>query len=182
MKRAAWGAVLGMGCALLGAACQPGEDTGPEGRLGEEAVQMRISLQGDACGVASADATVSASDFPTIGPKALSVWNGYIQGSIDAVPVGEERSVTVRAYNTAGLVVYAGSAFVDVYEGSVAYTQITLLRNPHNCPGTGGTGAISIVGVLEGRHGEVDAGTWDAGPAFDAGPGPSWDAGYAPRP
>ncbi|RKH61731.1 hypothetical protein D7V93_11290 [Corallococcus llansteffanensis] len=166
-----------MGFALLGAACQPGEGTGPDGELGEESVKLRISLQGDACGVVSADATVSASDFPPIGPKALSVGNGYIEGIINNVPRGEERSVSVQAYNAAGRAVYAGASFVDVYAGSVAYTRILLKRNPYACPGTEGTGEIYIIGVLEGSTGEVDAGTVDAGSAFDAGPGPRWDAG-----
>jgi hypothetical protein len=189
MKRAGWGVVLGMSCALLGAACQPEGDTGPDGELGEDSVKMRISLQGDACGVVSADATVSAPDFMPIGPEPLFVQNGYIEGGIQDVPAGQQRLVDVRAYNTAGLVVYAGSAFVDVYDGPVSYAQLTLKRNPHNCPGTG-TGDIYIIGVLEGRPGEIDGGAydagpgpgWDAGSGWDAGPGPSYDAGYAPRP
>lgn len=190
MKRAGWGAVLGMSCVLLGAACQRQEDTEPDGKLGgEESVKMRISLQGDACGVVSADATVSAPDFMPIGPEPLLVHGGYIEGGIQDVPAGQQRLVDVRAYNTAGLVVYAGSAFVDVYDGPVSYAQLTLKRNPHNCPGTG-TGDIYIIGVLEGRPGEVDGGPsdggpgpgWDAGSSWDAGPGPSYDAGYAPRP
>ena len=89
------------------------------------------------------------------------------------------RSVDVRAYNAAGLEVYAGSAPVDVYAGPVSHVQIILMRNRQNCPDNG-TGSISIIGVLEGRTGSD--GGYDAGPgpSYDAGPGPSYDAGYAP--
>ncbi|RYZ37664.1 MAG: hypothetical protein EOO71_27100 [Myxococcaceae bacterium] len=181
MKRAGWGIALGMSCALLGAACGP-EETGDGFLEGAESVEMRISLDGDACGVVSAQAYVWGDDFAPIGPVNLSVGNGYIEGGVNNVPAGPNRRVGVTAFNAAGRDVYSGAAYVSVYDGPVSSVQLTLQRNPANCPGSG-TGTIHIIGVLEGRPrtdgggGEVDAGT-----AFDAGPGPSFDAGYGPRP
>ncbi|MBZ4374924.1 hypothetical protein NR800_22495 [Corallococcus interemptor] len=164
MKRTGWGFVLGTGCAMLIAACGAGtEDV--EDLEGTESVKMSISLAGDACGVTSAAATVSAPDLPPAYPQSLSVGNGYIEGYLSNIPVGPRRVVEVRAYNRAGLEVYAGSTAVDVYSGSVAYAQLQLKRNPQNCPGTG-TGDIYIIGTLEGT-----------GPSYDGGPGPTYDAG-----
>ncbi|MBN9682536.1 MULTISPECIES: hypothetical protein [unclassified Corallococcus] len=165
MKRTGWGFVLGTGCALMVAAC----GAGPEDLGGTESVKMRISLAGDACGVTSAEATVSAPDLPPSYPQSLYVGNGYIEGYLSNIPSGAGRRVDVRAYNQAGLEVYAGTTFVDVSSGSVAYAQLQLMRNQRNCPG-GGTGDIYIIGTLEGTGPD-----WDAG--YDAGPGPSYDAG-----
>ncbi|MHA7633930.1 hypothetical protein [Corallococcus sp. M7] len=168
MKRTGWGFVLGTGCALMVAACGAGPEDFDD-LEGTESVKMSISLAGDACGVTSAAATVSAPDLPPSYPQSLSVGNGYIEGYLSNIPVGPRRIVDVRAYNSAGKEVYAGSAAVDVYQGSVAYAQLQLKRNPQNCPGTG-TGDIYIIGTLEGT-----GPGWDAG--YDAGPGPSYDAG-----
>ncbi|MCY1033520.1 hypothetical protein OV207_18865 [Corallococcus sp. BB11-1] len=181
MKRAGWGVVLGLSCALLGTACEPeGSEQEPQGT---EAVEMRISLSGDACGVVSAQAHVWGDDFPTIGPVALYVGNGYIEGGVSNVPSGLDRRVGVTAYNAAGRAVYAGSTYVNVYTGPVSPVQITLMRIPENCPNSG-TGSIHIIGVLEGRYGSDGGSAYDAGPgpSYDAGPGPSFDAGYGPRP
>ncbi|MFB1481771.1 hypothetical protein [Corallococcus sp. RDP092CA] len=168
MKRAGWSVALGAGCALLFAACGGGpEDSGdPEST---ESVKMRISLAGDACGVVAAYATVSAQDLPPPSPQSLYVGNGYIEGYLSNIPVGPRRLVEVKAYNRMGLEVYAGGTTVDVYQGSVAYAQLQLMRNSRNCPGTG-TGDIYIIGTLEGSGPD-----WDAG--YDAGPGPAQDAG-----
>ncbi|MBN8465168.1 hypothetical protein JYJ95_01485 [Corallococcus exiguus] len=168
MKRTRWGFVLGTSCALMVAACGAGTEDFEE-LQGTESVKMRISLAGDACGVTSAEATVSASDLPPSPPQSLYVGNGYIEGQLSNIPSGPGRMVDVRAYNQAGLEVYAGTTFVDVYPGSVAYAQLQMRRHPRNCPG-GGTGDIYIIGSLEGTGPSQDAG-------YDAGPGPSYDAG-----
>ncbi|NBD12408.1 hypothetical protein [Corallococcus silvisoli] len=168
MKRASWGVALGTGCALMVAACGSGVEEDP--LPGDQTVTMRISLAGDACGVVAATATVTAPDFPPIGPESLYVWNGYIEGYVNPVPVGRQRLVDVRAYNRDGQEVYAGSTAVDVYEGEVSYAQIRLLRNAELCPG--GMGSIYLTGVLENGTGSSDG-----GPVYDAGPGPSFDAG-----
>ncbi|WP_375754559.1 hypothetical protein [Corallococcus exercitus] len=172
MKRSRWGIVLGTSCALMIAACGAGTDE-PEYVEGTESVKMSISLAGDACGVTAAAATVTAQDLPSTPPQPLYVGNGYIEGYLSNIPVGPRRIVDVRAYNSAGREVYAGSTAVDVYQGSVAYAQLLLKRNPQNCPGTG-TGDIYIIGTLEGTGPSQDAGT-----AYDAGPGPSYDGGGA---
>lgn len=167
MKRTGWGFVLGTSCALMVAACGAGtEDV--ENLEGTESVKMRISLEGDVCGVNTAVATVSAPDIPTSYPQALSVGNGYIEGKLSNIPVGPRRIVEVKAYDGRGKEVYAGSAAVDVYSGSMSYAYLQLMRNQQNCPG-GQTGDIYIIGTLEGSGG------WDAG--YDGGPGPSYDAG-----
>ena len=170
MKRTGWGFVLGTGCALMVAACGAGPDES-EDMEGTESVKMSISLAGDACGVFSAAATVSAPDLPPPSPQFLNVGNGYIEGYLFNIPVGPRRVVEVKAYNRMGLEVYAGATAVDVYEGSVAYAQLQLKRNPQNCPG-GGTGDIYIIGTLEGTGPGQDG-----GPAYDAGPWPTYDAG-----
>lgn len=172
MKRTGWGFVLGTGCALMIAACGggPKEDTDIEGT---ESVKMSISLAGDPCGVTSASATVSAPDLPPPSPQTLYVGNGYIEGYLFNIPVGPRRIVEVRAYNRAGLEVYAGATAVDVYQGSVAYARLQLKRNAQNCPG-GGTGDIYIIGSLEGTGPGPDGG-YDAG--YDGGPWPTYDAG-----
>ncbi|NOK11559.1 hypothetical protein [Corallococcus exercitus] len=170
MKRSRWGVVLGTSCALMIAACGAGTDA-PENAEGTESVKMRISLAGDACGVTSAAATVTAQDLPPTPPQSLYVGNGYIEGYLSNIPVGPRRIVDVRAYNGAGREVYAGSAAVDVYPGSVSYAQLQLKRDPRNCPGTG-TGDIYIIGTLEGSGPSQDGG-------YDAGPVPSVDAGSA---
>ncbi|NOK17425.1 hypothetical protein [Corallococcus carmarthensis] len=175
MKRTGWGFVLGTGCALMIAACGAGPEEEFDDAEGTESVKMSISLAGDACGVTAAAATVSAPDLPPSSPQSLYVGNGYIEGYLSNIPVGSRRVVDVRAYNRAGLEVYAGSAAVDVYQGSVAYAQLQLKRNPQNCPGTG-TGDIYIIGTLEGTG---PGPSYDAGTAYDAGPGPSFDAGAA---
>lgn len=176
MKRTGWGFVLGTSCALMVAACGAGTEDF-EDLQGTESVKMRISLAGDACGVASASATVTAADLPPMRPQALYVGNGYIEGYLNNIPAGGQRIVDVRAYNGAGKEVYAGSTAVDVYSGSVAYAQLQLMRNPQNCPGAG-TGDIYIIGTLEGTGpgwdagsdgGAYDAGVYDAGSAVDAG-------------
>ncbi|RKH26312.1 hypothetical protein D7Y13_20885 [Corallococcus praedator] len=171
-----------MSCVLLGAACGP-EEAVDEPREGTESVEMRISLEGDQCGVVSAQAHVWGDDFSPIGPVNMYVGNGYIEGGVSNIPAGSQRGVGVAAYNAAGRVVYSGTAYVDVYDGPMSQVQLTLTRIPENCPGSG-TGSIHIIGVLEGRPrtdggGAVDAGP---GPSYDAGPGPSYDAGYGPRP
>ncbi|MBN8233125.1 hypothetical protein JYK02_36985 [Corallococcus macrosporus] len=186
MKRSRWGVVLGTSCALMIAACGAGPEDVPESSEGTESVKMSISLAGDACGVTSAAATVSASDLPPSNPQSLYVGNGYIEGYLSNIPVGPRRVVEVKAYNAVGREVYAGATAVDVYQGSVSYAQLQLKRNPQNCPGTG-TGDIYIIGTLEGTGPgpSQDAGTsdggpvWDAGSAYDAGPGPSYDGGGA---
>ncbi|RKH71812.1 hypothetical protein [Corallococcus aberystwythensis] len=170
MKRTGWGFVLGTSCALLIAACGAGSEE-PGNIEGTESVKMSISLAGDACGVISAEATVTAQDLPPTPPQYLYVGNGYIEGYLSNIPVGPRRIVDVRAYNGAGREVYAGSAAVDVYQGSVSYAQLQLKRNQQNCPGTG-TGDIYIIGTLEGTGPSQDAG-------YDAGPGPVYDAGSA---
>lgn len=170
MKRAGWSFVLGTSCALMFAACGAGpEDV--ENLEGTESLKMKISLEGDVCGVNAATATVSAPDLPPMYPQALNVGNGYIEGKLTNIPVGSRRLVVVKAYDGRGKEVYAGSTTVDVYSGSMTYAYLDLMRNQQNCPG-GGTGNIYIIGTLEGSSG------WDAG--YDAGPGPGWDAGPGP--
>jgi hypothetical protein len=203
MKRTGWGTLLGMGCALMFAACGAGPEEDDSLDLeGTESVRMRISLAGDPCGVAYADATVYGQGMPTIGPKPLNVSNGYIDGFISGVPAGPRRVVDVRAYNPAGREVYAGSVPVDVYAGMTTPAELILFRNTQNCPNGAGTGDIYIIGVLEGARPDagVDAGVdagfdggfdagadggRDGGPAFDGGvfdAGTAFDAGYWPRP
>lgn len=114
-------------------------------------MSLSIPLVGDECGVTSASALVSAADIAPIGPIALDVSGDAITGSIESVPAGSARTVTVSAFNAGDLVVYEGSATVDVIAGQTAMASIALTRNTDNCPivDTGDdTGTIVVDGTL----------------------------------
>jgi hypothetical protein len=70
----------------------------------------------------------------TIGPVALDVSAGVIQGRIDQVPAGAARTLTVRAYDAQRHPVYEGSATVNVVAGQYATANVVLARNPTYCP------------------------------------------------
>lgn len=134
-------AMLPVLCAVLGAcsALEPSEG---------EALRVSVSLAGDACGVVSASATVTAADMAPIGPVPLVVSASTIQGLIAGVPAGAARTVTVRAYDARVLVAYEGSTQVDVLAGRTVSASLVLARNVQNCPAAA-TGNVEVIGTLE---------------------------------
>lgn len=143
------------GLLLLIASC--GDSTSSRGGL----VTMSIPLTGDECGVASAEAIVTGPDMNQIGPVALNVGTETISGIIADVPVGLNREVWVGAYDSNGLIVYEGTAIVDVAANQAANAHIVLYRNFDNCPSIIGTGSINIEGTLDNSGSPGDALAFD---------------------
>jgi len=115
--------------------------------LERDDLRISISLAADTCGVASADATVTAPDMAQVGPVPLVVVAGSIQGRIAGVPAGTGRTVTVRAYAGGAAAVYEGSTVVDVVAGQAVAAQITLHRTTVAC-GAPATGDIDVTGTV----------------------------------
>lgn len=123
------------------------------------ALSVRISLLGASCEVASGDATISGFNMQTIGPVPLTVSGDELQGTVDAVPVGEDRVVTVNAYDAAHTRVYTGSTTVQVLKDQVVSAAVSLHSDPAGCPDTG---TVVIVGTID-DSGDADGGSPDAG-------------------
>jgi hypothetical protein len=136
---------------------EPGGPGAPGGGGDNQALRVQISLIGDECGVASADALVTAADMAPIGPVALEVGAASIEGSVVGVPVGAGRTVVVRARNSQQVTVYEGSAQVDVSAGQTVSAEVILARNFANCPEGGPTtGSIDVSGTIDnGAPGDV---------------------------
>jgi hypothetical protein len=120
-------------------------------------VSVSIPLLQDECGVVSAAAEVSGTDIETVGPVELDVSGDRISGSIEQVPAGAGRIVTVSAYDAQERVVYRGSTQVDVQADAVAAAKVTLARDFLNCPAgdtqpPGGSGAVSVEGELSNEQ------------------------------
>lgn len=140
VRRAALAACVAL-CACGGTAEDP---TAPR------ELRLQIGLQGDACGVVSADATVTAPDMAPVGPVPLQVEGAALVGRIPGVPVGLARTVSVTARNASGLPVYAGSTQVDVLAGQAVTASIVLSRNTTYCPVTGD---IDVTGTIDSDPG-----------------------------
>lgn len=149
---------LGMSIGLLGVGCFEPPVDGPD-----QVLTVRIGLEGDVCGVTSADATVSAPGMATIGPVPLSVGQLVIEGQLK-VPAGRGRTVYVAAYNSSGQRVYRGTALVDVTARQITTANIVLQQDTANCVATG---TVIIVGTIAG--GSTDGGTPMDGGVADAG-------------
>ena len=87
-----------------------------------------------------------------MGPFDLEVSSDTITGSVSDVPSGSGRRVSVTAFDSDALPVYAGSTVVDVNDNETTTARLTLARNWVDCPpdssGAGGTGDIDIIGDL----------------------------------
>jgi hypothetical protein len=156
MKNLAWqvSAALVLGCSVSACFSDPVEPPGEPG----SALSLAISIANDQCGIAAADALVTAPDMEPIS-AALEVTDDAIVGLIEEVPAGPAREVRVRAYDSDSLVVYEGSTVADVVAGETTSLTLTLRRNFDNCPGQPvepGTGNIDIIGELDNSDGISD--------------------------
>jgi hypothetical protein len=168
MNRTVFAATLASCAALMGC----GSDERAERILDpSETLRIHIALTSDACGVVTADGTVSAAGMETIGPAALEVLEQSIQGRIENVPAGSARTVAVKAYDAQRRVVYEGSTVVDVVAGQNVTANLLLARNHANCPDTPPpprTGGIDVVGTIETGATPPDGAVLE-GPAFAFG-------------
>ena len=95
---------------------------------------VTISLTNDECNVTTANATVTASDISSIGPKNLDISGSLITGTLNNIPVGSDRLFTVKALNSDSKIVYEGSSKSDIEANQTATVTVVLQRNTINCP------------------------------------------------
>lgn len=158
MKRAVWGVMLGMSCALLGACGREsaggrdaelnaeGRDAGGEDAGGEDAgwsrgtLEVHILMEDRPCPVATAKVTLRSGDpgrppYPTVGPLPLNVRDGVIEGTTltDGIYEGLAWLVEVEGYDSNGVPVYSGNNTVAVYGGGVVSGAYIKVRPSANC-------------------------------------------------
>lgn len=143
--------VFVLGCSVSGCISDPDDPRDEPG----SAISLAISTANDACGIEAADALVTAPDMEPMS-ASLEITDDAIVGLIAGVPAGPAREVLVRAYDADSLVVYEGSAVVDVVADATTSVVLTLRRNFDNCPGAPSepsTGDLEIVGTLDNSAG-----------------------------
>jgi hypothetical protein len=75
----------------------------------------------------SAVAVITGSDMMTIS-QALTVTDSSVEGVVESIPSGLERTVTIFVYDTNQVVRYQGSATTEVIADSMVSVDITVTR------------------------------------------------------
>ncbi len=75
----------------------------------------------------SAVAVITGSDMMTIS-QTLTVTDSSVEGVVESIPSGQDRTVTIFVYDTNQVVRYQGSATTEVIADSVISVDITVTR------------------------------------------------------
>jgi len=118
---ARWRVAGALATLLALGSCIPSDPTGPPARV---ALLVRADVSGTPA--ASLVAQVTAPDIAPPLVFTISVAGGVAQGSI-VVPVGPVRTVTIRAYDPAGVETHAGSVTVAIQPGSNPTISVALV-------------------------------------------------------
>jgi uncharacterized protein YjdB len=133
-------AVLALAALVAAAACS-GDSTGSQ--PGEEAL-LQLSANLSATPINTLVVEVTAADIPSTLVFNLQVQNGTASGTIK-MPSGDDRTITVKAFDSSGQITHEGSVTLDVDNGQNPPVNITLGPRSGHVPVTVTLGDHSVV-------------------------------------
>ncbi|CAA9363352.1 MAG: hypothetical protein AVDCRST_MAG68-4648 [uncultured Gemmatimonadetes bacterium] len=128
--------------ALASSSCAD-SPAGPGATRGDEA-RVRVSVAVAGTPVAALTAEVTAADLASRLLFNLPIENGVATGSL-AIPAGSDRTVTLRAFDAAGIETHRGSKVLSVTGGTNATVSISLLPLTGEQPLSASFGTVTIV-------------------------------------
>ena len=133
-------AALALAVVCAAAACS-GDTTGS--RNGDEAL-LQVSANLSSTPISTLVVEVTAPDIPNTLVFNLQVHNGTASGTIK-MPPGNDRTITVKAFDSSGQVTHEGSATVNVNNGQNPSVAISLGPRSGHVPVTVTVGDHSVV-------------------------------------
>ena len=139
MKRITLAACLSLGAALAAGCGLPLDES-----RGHDMAEVRLTavVAGTPIGLLVVIAT--AADIPTPLVFNLTAQNGVAQGTI-RLPPGEQRKITVQAFDTDGILVAEGSKTIDVKPGQNPPVSIPVVSKAGQVTITVTLGPVSVV-------------------------------------
>jgi hypothetical protein len=124
---------------LILASCSPG--TAPAGS-GDAKLIVTANVSGTA--VATVVVEVAASDLPTPMVFNIPVVAGVASGTI-TIPAGSNRTVTIRAFDTGGVLTHSGATTLNVQAGTNPTISLTLTPLSGDVPILATLGSFTVV-------------------------------------